>query len=80
MADNDLDQDDLPPPIGPHRRHPIWAPLDILGNVTQGLFVGVVGVVKGVGRGLKEGFKDLSGDSSGDEPPKPPAPKAKKDM
>lgn len=75
MADNDLDQDDLPPPIHKHKRHPLWAPLDFLAQGTQGLFVGVVGLGRGIGRGFKDAFKDLTGDSSGDDKPTIPPKK-----
>lgn len=67
MVDNDLDEDDLPPPIGPHRRNILWAPLDLIGNAAQGLFIGVAGLVRGIGRGAGEAVRDVTGEQ--DPPP-----------
>lgn len=69
MAD-DLDDDDLPPAVAPHRRNILWAPLDLIGNVVRGAFIGIAGLARGVGHGAGEAIKDVTGDSSDDAPVK----------
>lgn len=69
MADNDLDDDDLPPAVGPHRRNVLWAPLDFVGNAVRGLFIGAAGFARGLGHGAGEAVRDVTGDTSQDNPP-----------